>query len=99
MISRGMSERMSTMEVKKQIHDFVLENLALGKGVTRVADEDSLIESGIVDSLGIFSLVTFLENTFGIRIGDEEIVQENFRTIDTIELLVKKKLRRSEPSA
>ena len=69
---------------KVQIRQFVMEN-AQGRGITELGDNDSLIESGIVDSLGIFRLVSFLEETFGIKVGDDEIVNENFQTINDIE--------------
>lgn len=69
---------------KAAIRQFIIENLAASKGVTSIADEDSLTERGIVDSLGIFQLVAFLEEAFGIRIEDEEITLENFTTIGII---------------
>jgi acyl carrier protein len=69
---------------KVLIRQFVMEN-AQGRGITDLGDNDSLIESGIVDSLGIFRLVSFLEETFGVKVGDDEIVNENFQTINDIE--------------
>jgi acyl carrier protein len=76
---------------KARIREFVMEE-AQGKGITSVGDQDSLTETGIVDSLGIFRLVSFLEDNFGVRIGDEEIVNENFQTISDIEQFVAAKL-------
>ena len=43
--------------------------------------DDSLLDSGLLDSIGIFELVTFLEQTFGIKIADEAIVPEHFETV------------------
>jgi acyl carrier protein len=77
--------------IKSQIRQFVLEN-AQSKGVTTVSDTDSLTEIGVVDSLGIFRLVSFLEDSFGVRISDEEIVHDNFQTIADIERFVAGKL-------
>ena len=82
----------STPPLKGTIHRFVAENLALGKGVGSIEDDTSLIENGVIDSLGIFQLVSFLESGFGIRVEDAEIVLENFRTIDAIEQFVRGKL-------
>lgn len=81
---------MTTQEatVKDQIRQFVREELASAKGITLVSDDQSLIENGVVDSLGIFRLVTFLEETFGVKIGDEEISAENLQSVDMIEQLV-----------
>jgi len=77
--------------VKEQIREFALES-ARGKGINEVKDTDSLMEGGIIDSLGIFQLVSFLEETFSIKIGDEEIVTDNFQTIDEIDRFVTAKL-------
>jgi acyl carrier protein len=79
--------------VKEQIRKFVQE-AAQRKGVSRVTDDQSLVESGVIDSLGIFRLVAFLEESFRVRIGDEEIVGENFESIVSIERFVQKKLSR-----
>ena len=77
---------------KGGIRSFVMENLALGKGADSIQDGTSLIENGVIDSLGIFQLVSFLENTYGIRVGDEEIVLENFESIDRIDQFLQGKL-------
>ena len=74
--------------IKDQIREFIQENLASVKGITSFRDDESLMENGVIDSLGIFLLVTFLEESFGVRIGDEEINPENLKTVDTIEQLV-----------
>jgi acyl carrier protein len=82
---------MSTESLKDQIRAFVLE-AAQAKGVTEVKDTDSLTDGGIVDSLGIFRLVAFLEENLGVHVGDEEIIQDNFQTINDIERFVNAKL-------
>jgi acyl carrier protein len=78
--------------VRERIRTFVLGELAPGKGVTSVTDDESLVDRGVVDSLGIFQLVSFLEEAFRVRIADEEITQDNFRTIDSIDAFVTTKL-------
>ena len=78
-------------ETKQQIRDFVL-NLAEQKGITTVADGDNLTQNGVVDSLAIFRVIMFLEDTFGIRVPDEEILTENFESVEGIERFVDAKL-------
>ena len=77
---------------KGSIRHFVMENLALGKGADSIQDGTSLVENGVIDSLGIFQLVSFLESSYGIRVGDEEIVLENFESIDRIDQFLQGKL-------
>jgi acyl carrier protein len=72
----------------------VNEELAAAKGISSVRDDESLIENGVVDSLGIFRLVTFLEETFGVKIGDEEISADNLQSVDMIEQLVLSKSKK-----
>jgi acyl carrier protein len=74
--------------VRDQIREFVRENLAGPKGIASFTDTESLTENGVVDSLGIFRLVAFLEETFGARISDEEITSQNLSSIELIEQLV-----------
>lgn len=85
-----MTEQLGS--IKEQIRQFVLET-AQRKGVTELADDESLTESGVIDSLAIFRLVAFLEDTFSVRIADEEILHENFQSIEGIERFVIAKYR------
>ena len=71
--------------VKANLRQFVMENLAQGKVGGVIEDDASLIDNGVIDSLGIFQLVSFLEQSYGVRVRDEEIVLENFKSINAIE--------------
>jgi acyl carrier protein len=82
-------------EIREKVREFITD-AAQRKGLDVATDDDSLTENGVIDSLVIFRLVSFLEDTFGIRIADEEIVNENFRTITTIESFVSDRLRKKE---
>jgi acyl carrier protein len=83
-----MSTKETAVNIKDQIRQFVTEELAAAKGINEVRDDESLIDNGVVDSLGIFRLVTFLEENFGVKVADEEISAENLQSIDMIEQLV-----------
>jgi acyl carrier protein len=72
----------------RPIRTFIVERLAPATGRTHLDDDDDLIDSGVVDSLGIFQLVAFLEEKFGVVIADSEITPDNFATIARIERLV-----------
>jgi acyl carrier protein len=80
-----------TQSTKDQIRQWVQET-AERKGIGAVSDEESLTENGVIDSLAIFRLVSFLEETFGVRIADEEIVNDNFKSVIDIDRLVQSKL-------
>jgi acyl carrier protein len=74
--------------VKDQIREFIQENLASARGISSFRDDESLMENGVIDSLGIFRLVAFLEENFGVRVNDEEINPENLKSVDAIEQLL-----------
>jgi acyl carrier protein len=52
--------------------------------VEQVDNERSLLEAGILDSLGVLALVSFIEGRYGIGISDDELLPENFDSIDAI---------------
>jgi acyl carrier protein len=80
------------MNIKESIKDFILSELVSDKQHGNLADSDQLIESGIIDSLGIMKLIGFLEDNLSIQIDDMELVPENFSTVQSITALVEKKL-------
>ncbi len=72
----------------RPIRAFILERLAPATGRTQLGDDEDLIDSGVVDSLGVFQLVAFLEEHFRVAIADSDITPDNFGTIERIERLV-----------
>jgi acyl carrier protein len=74
--------------IKEQVRQFIMQELASAKGITSFTDSESLMENGVIDSLGVFRLVTFLEENFGVRVGDEEISADYLQSVDRIEQLV-----------
>ena len=53
--------------------------------------DEPLLERGIIDSLGFIQLIEFIEEEFNIKIKDEELIPENFKTINIIAHLIKNK--------
>ena len=47
------------------------------RAATRSPNDDSFLEKGIIDSTGVLELVMFLEERFGIKVKDEELVPDN----------------------
>ena len=76
---------------KKEIRAFIQTSIMKEGNIDDFKDTDSLIETGIIDSLGIQVLLTYLEKTYSIKITDEELTPENFENIDAITVLVQSK--------
>ena len=79
-----------TMPLAEEIRAFVVENFLFGEG-DRLKDEDSLVEGGIMDSMGVAELVAFVESRFGISLRDDELVAENLDSIARVVALVERK--------
>jgi acyl carrier protein len=54
-------------------------------------DDASLLEEGIMDSTGVLDLVAFIEESFSIRVEDEELIPENLDSVDRLVAFVEKK--------
>ncbi|CAD7770779.1 MAG: hypothetical protein KIIPBIDF_00396 [Candidatus Methanoperedenaceae archaeon GB50] len=67
--------------IEQKIRDFIRDNFLMGEDDGNLSSNDSLLEKGIIDSVGILELVSFLEETFEIKVQDEELVPENLDSI------------------
>ena len=74
------------MNVEAHIREFLTNEL--GKDVGGVGPDDSLLESGTIDSVGVMQLVGFLETTYGIKVQDEDLMPDNFDTLAAIAAFV-----------
>jgi acyl carrier protein len=81
----------SVANVKEKVRAFVLE-YAAGKGLTELKDDQPLLTNNIIDSLGSFRMIAFLEETFPLTIEDTDMVPENFQTLNAVETFVATKL-------
>lgn len=77
------------MEVQERVKRFIVENFYVSDPVELTPDT-SLI-TGYVDSTGMLEVITFLEEEFGIRIKDQEMVPANLETIRGIGAFVARK--------
>ena len=80
------------MDVRSSISTYIRSEFNAALSSAQLADDTQLIESGIIDSLGIMKLLQYLEDSFSIRIADDELRPENFETPGTIVSLVETKL-------
>jgi acyl carrier protein len=72
------------------VRGFIVQNFYVPDEAA-LSDDASLLDHGIVDSTGILEVTAFLENHFGIRVLDTEIVSENMETIARIVAFVERK--------
>jgi acyl carrier protein len=68
-------------ENERQVRETITEFLLSSINIENLNDDDELFESGLVNSLFAVQLMTFLEKTFAIAIGMEDLDIENFKSI------------------
>jgi acyl carrier protein len=71
------------MNTKVILMDYIMHESVRGR-LKEIGENDDLLSSGILDSLGILKLVTFIEERFGFRMPDEDVVYENFHTVEAL---------------
>ena len=75
---------------KLKIKTFIIENFLFGNS-NGLKDDTSFLEEGIIDSTGVLELITFLEEEFGIKVEDDELVPENLDSINRVTHFLQKK--------
>jgi acyl carrier protein len=80
-----------------EIKAFIVSNFLFGQEGNGIADDQSLLESGIVDSTGLLELVAFIEERYAISVGDQELVPENLDSLRNLSQFVVRK--RGAPTA
>ncbi len=81
--------------ITKQIRSLIVDTFMFGDSNGALDDADSFMGKGIIDSLGILELVTRIEENYGIKVEDEELIPEN---LDSIALLSNFVLRKIDQS-
>ena len=79
------------MAHSSKVREFIIENYLFGDGDT-LAEDTSFLESGIIDSTGILELIFFLEETFDMKIEDDELVPENMDSLKNISQFMERKI-------
>jgi len=77
-------------EIKNKIRQYVIETSYANPD--EVKDESLIFGEGILDSMGFILLINFIEETFGIKAKDSELLEDNFESIDAMTNFVERKL-------
>ena len=88
-------DQTTTGSPEQRIQTFLLEKFPLARKAG-LGKDTALLEKGILDSLGILDVVSFLEAEFSMVVIDEELVPENFQTLGTLTAFVLRKTGKSE---
>jgi acyl carrier protein len=81
---------MSLNPTDAAIREFLVHELLYDKGLSELSADESLLEEGLLDSLGILRTVAFCEEQFGVSIPDAEVLPENLESVRAIAALVER---------
>jgi acyl carrier protein len=71
------------MDIKENIRQYIAQNMLFSDKFTH-ADDDSFLEQGIIDSIGFMELVAFVQKEYGFEVGPEDLVRENFDSVNKL---------------
>lgn len=75
---------LSESKIREKVRAYLDENFLYMRPDFVLGDDDQLLERGVVDSMGIVEMLTFIEEEFGVKAADDEISEANLGTLRTI---------------
>ena len=79
----------ATVDAKEKVRDYIIKTTLAY--VDNIADDTLIFETGLLDSMGLLFLIEFLKEVFGVETRDEELVVENFESINNIVAFIESK--------
>ncbi len=86
-----MASKTGTAGMEEQLKSFIVNNFLLGDKNRLIRNDESFLQGGIIDSTGVLELVNFIEETYKIKVEDEELVPENLDSIQNLIVYIQKK--------
>lgn len=77
-----------TVQINTKIRQLITAHFPLARRTSVLDDDSPLLNSGIIDSLGVLDLLMLIEEEFKITISDEDLLPENFETIANLTAFV-----------
>jgi acyl carrier protein len=76
-------------DIKQKVKQYVAEHTFADKN--KIQDDSMIFKEGYFDSMGFIMLITFIEDEFGFGVGDADLVEENFESINAIASYISRK--------
>ena len=71
-------------KIKEGLRSYIADNFIMGARAAPLADDDSFLEHHVLDSTGFLELVTFLEETYAIKVEEDEMIPENLDSLNSL---------------
>ena len=77
--------------IKSSVESYILN--AVHVDIKKIKDDSMIFREGYFDSMGFIMLITFIEEEFGIKTSDADLIEENFESINAITDFISRKLQ------
>ncbi len=78
-------------DAQLEVTKFIVDNFLFGNAAEAPAPATSFMETGLIDSTGVLELVSFVEEKYGFKVADDELVPENLDSVANLAAFVVKK--------
>ncbi len=82
-------------QLSTELRKFIVENFLFGQS-TDFSDNESFLKTRIIDSTGVVELISWVEESYRIRVEDDEIVPDNLDSINKLCRFIERKTRRAQ---
>jgi acyl carrier protein len=79
-------------QIEQQVRQFVIDNFVFGSDGLAFSNDDSFFDTGLLDSMGVLTLVEFVKEKYGICVEDHELLPENWDSVNRIATFVQSRL-------
>ncbi|MCW5569850.1 MAG: acyl carrier protein [Steroidobacteraceae bacterium] len=79
------------MSAAEQVRQYILENFLFSTDTSLLGLDESFLGRGLIDSTGMLEVILFLEENFGVKVGDNEMVPENLDSVNRIAAFIERK--------
>lgn len=79
-------------QIEQEVRQFVVDNFLFGEDEHNLSNEDSFLGKGIVDSMGILTLVSFVQGRYGFEVPDQDLIPENWDSVALISAYVQNRV-------
>jgi len=83
--------RFAESDIKSKVKEFIKDNFLVDTKLKDWGNDDSFFEKKVIDSTGVLELVSFIEETFGIKVQDDELIPDNLDSVNKVASFVTSK--------
>jgi acyl carrier protein len=87
-----MNNQAENQQVEQPIREFIANSIIYSQEGFHYADDASLLQEGVIDSLGVVELVAFVQKQFNMKVEQQEVIPDNFDSVVKLSAFVRRKL-------